>query len=361
MPDVEVYLRDSSVDTGRTTPSPSGVDDPFTFGAQTFWWQCLDIKVDVPTFQTTAISDVDFEIFGDAESLLENGRQCATGLRHENPQRGMIARVFVQIHNRGVQPATNVAAKVFFAGGGLTFPDLPNGFRSNFPNNSVPASSPWQPVASHKVVARIDAGTSQIVGFEWAVPADASNSLALLAVITADNDALATSELNIMQLVTGSKQCGLKNLTVVNPPHTVAPTILALPLDLTASGSGQKFGIKADHAGARMIRALVLSKTLAKQAAEAGLKRVKLTPNDEADLARLLAANAELKGKLDTSVGYAPQEGMMLDGIKLTKARSEPIVVLLDAKARHGYGSLLQLGDGGKVMGGLTFQIEGKG
>ena len=361
MPDVEIYLRDSTVDTGRTTPSPSGVDDPFTFGAQTFWWQCVDIKVDVPTFQTPAISDVDFEVFGDAESLLENGRQFATGLRHENPQRGMTARLFVQIHNRGVQPASNVAAKVFFAPGGLTFPDLPNGFWTNFPNNAVPGSSPWQPVASHKVVPGIDAGTSQIVGFEWAVPANAANNLALLAVITADNDALATSELNIMQLVTGDKKCGLKNLTVVNPPHTVAPTVLAVPLELAAAGPGQSVGLEADRAAAAMIRALVLSKALAKQAEAVGLKRVKLTPDDQADIARLVAAKAELKGKLDTSVGYAPREGLMLDAIKLTGARSEPVVVLLDPKARRGYGSLLQRGGDGSVVGGLTFEVEGHG
>src|SRR5260370_4419679 len=53
MPNVQIYLRDSAVDSGRSSPSPSGVSDPFNFGAQTFWWQCQDIKVDSPSFQTT--------------------------------------------------------------------------------------------------------------------------------------------------------------------------------------------------------------------------------------------------------------------------------------------------------------------
>ena len=81
MPGVEVYLRDSTVDSGRTSPSPSGVPDPFSFGSQTFWWQCQDIKVDSPSFQNPLASDVDFQFFEDDHGVF------ASGLKHENPQR----------------------------------------------------------------------------------------------------------------------------------------------------------------------------------------------------------------------------------------------------------------------------------
>jgi len=115
MPSVEVYLRDSTVDSGRSSPSPSGVPDPFSFGSQTFWWQCQDIKVDSPSFQSQLASDVDFQFFEDDHGIF------AAGLKHENPQRNRTVRVFAQIHNRGINPAANVAVKIFFAGvgGGL--------------------------------------------------------------------------------------------------------------------------------------------------------------------------------------------------------------------------------------------------
>jgi tetratricopeptide (TPR) repeat protein len=79
LPDVAIYIRDSSVDTGRATPSPSGVDDPFNLGQQTFWWNCVDIKVDAPPYQRPAVDDIDFDTFADdhgvvAQSALQSAR-----------------------------------------------------------------------------------------------------------------------------------------------------------------------------------------------------------------------------------------------------------------------------------------------
>src|SRR5262249_52970768 len=176
LPDVEVYLRDNIVDTGRLSPSPSNVDDPFHFGSKAFWFQCPDIKVDSPTFQRPSASDVDFEVFGDDESMIEHGLQFAGGLQGESPQRNRTVRVFVQVHNRGVKSATNVAVKVFFAASSVTLPNLPNGFWTNFPNNSVQLSSPWQAVAAHKIISAIEPGRAQIVSFDWPVAATVSNN-----------------------------------------------------------------------------------------------------------------------------------------------------------------------------------------
>ncbi len=355
MPDVDIYVRDSAVDTGRTTPSPTGVDDPFSFGAQTYWWQCADIKVDVPSFQTPDVAGVDFEFFGDTESMIEDGFQFAAGLRHRNPQRGSAARLFVQVHNRGVAPAINVTVKAFFAVGGLTFPDLPTGFWADFPNNALPADSPWQPVAPHGTIARIDGGTSQIAGFEWTVSTDAPGTLALLAVISADNDSIATSELNIAQLVTGNKKCGLKNVLIVNPPHTVAPAVLAVPLQIAAAGG---FTLEADRAAAAMIRAIVMSRTLAKQAQDSGLKRVKLTKSEKANLEVVLGANPTLNASVDMSAAFAPRKGQVLRALKRNGTRGDAAVLVLSPKAPQGYGSLLQLADDGTILGGLTLKVD---
>src|SRR5262249_46521677 len=127
-PGVEVYMRDTVVDTGRLTPSLSNVDDPFTTGQRVFWWQSPDIKVDISPFHTPALGDVDFAVFADDQSMRDNGIEFAVGLRDERPQRNRPARVYVQVHNRGIQDATNVAVKVFTTPAAGTLPDLPANF-----------------------------------------------------------------------------------------------------------------------------------------------------------------------------------------------------------------------------------------
>jgi hypothetical protein len=132
------------------------------------------------------MTDIDFEFFEDDHGIF------AAGLRHENPQRNRTVRVFVQAHNRGVNPATNVAVKVFFAAAAVALPDLPTNFWSGFPNNVLPGGSPWQQIGPHKIIPSVEPGKSQIVGFEWAVPATAPSNISLLAIMTAENDSITT-------------------------------------------------------------------------------------------------------------------------------------------------------------------------
>lgn len=356
MPDVEIYLRDSAVDTGRLLPSPSGVNDPFNFGAQTFWFQCTDIKVDSPSFVRPLITDVDFELFEDDQSMIENGIQFAAGLTHENPQRNRTVRVFVQVHNRGVKPATNIAVKVFFTPSSGAFPDLPDNFWANFPSNMLPADSLWQPIASHKVLPSVEGGRSEIVGFEWAVPGTSASSMALLAIISADNDSIQTTELNIQQLVTNNKKCGLRNLTVVNPSPVVGPAVKAVQLDLFRSGDAKTFSLEADQNGASLLRSIVLSKRLSKLAKKSKLKKIKLDNDDKMELARMVESSPALKKQLDLKSAYAPRKGVWLESFKLDHKKPEPIVLLVKPKPRAGYGSVIQKSGDGTVVGGFTLQ-----
>ncbi|MFY9588527.1 MAG: hypothetical protein WAT66_13835, partial [Actinomycetota bacterium] len=269
MQDTEIYLRDSTVDTGRQLPSPSGVPDPFAPGFNTHWWQCTDIKVDSPPFQQAALGDVDYVIFNDDHGVY------AAGLIHETTQRNRTVRVFVQIHNRGMTPAQNVAVKVFFADASAGLPALPAGFWTNFPNNALPPGSPWQAVGSHVVVPVLETSRPKVIGFNWNVPASAANHTCLLVILTADNDPIATSETNIGLLVTGNKRCGLKNLAVVDPP-AIGP-MPAIELNLWGDRERREFSIEVEDDGRRRVRGLVLSKRLAKYAEKAELERTKLT------------------------------------------------------------------------------------
>jgi photosystem II stability/assembly factor-like uncharacterized protein len=352
MPNVEVYLRDSTIDTGRTLPSPSGVPDPFSFGSITQWWQCTDIKVDSPSFQRPLLTDIDFEIFEDDHGVFFQG------LVHENAQRGRSVRVYVQAHNRGVTPATNVAVKVFFADASLGLPNLPANFWTGFPNNVLPAASPWQAVAPHIVIPSLQAGSSQVVGFLWNVPATAANHTCLLAITTADNDTLATTALNIPTLVTGQKKCGLKNLTVVNPSPSIGPQVLGIKLNLWATKEGGGiYGIGCDRKGAKMIRGLILSKELAKLAKASDLKTVEPAQFDNAEIARLVEQHPKLRDTHDLKTAFiSTQAGQWLGGLQLSAKQPEEIVVLLDPKPRPGRWSLLQFDKEGKVVGGFTFQ-----
>jgi len=116
--------------------------------------------------------------------------------------------------------------------------------------------------------------------------------------------------------------------------------------------------LEADRAVAGMIRAVVVSKALAKQAQDSGLKRVKLTKDEKANLEVVLDADPALRKSIDVSAAFAPRKGQVLRALGREGARGEAVVVLLSAKAPQGYGSLLQLADDGTILGGLTLRVE---
>jgi hypothetical protein len=90
MPDVDIFVRDNLVDTGRSSPSPSGIVAPFedplqyvSLGDSLWWWQCADAKVDAlegsPLSYQMSVDDVDYVAF-------------ESKLAHRNPQRGNVNR-----------------------------------------------------------------------------------------------------------------------------------------------------------------------------------------------------------------------------------------------------------------------------
>ncbi|HUZ00757.1 MAG TPA: hypothetical protein VMU89_10430 [Thermomicrobiaceae bacterium] len=352
MPDVAIYLRDSVVDTGRSSPSPSGVIDPFAPGAVTYWWQCTDVKVDGPTYQEPALADVDFQEFDDDHGVF------AAGLIHENTQRSRVNRVYVQVHNRGLNPALNVKVRVFFADASLGLPPLPAGFWTNFPNNVLPAASPWQAIGPHKVVPLLESGRPEVVGFEWPVPATAAGHTCLLAIMTADNDPIATTETNIGTLVTTERRASLKNLVVINPLPVIGPAVKLLKLNVWKPGRWERYAIGTDRTGAAMVSGLVLSKRLSEQAGQSRLKRIDLNEETRAELERLVKESPDLKEALDLSAVYQvpSRGGAMLKGLKLQAERPEPIVVVINPRSRTAEGSIIQWADDGTVVGGFALE-----
>jgi photosystem II stability/assembly factor-like uncharacterized protein len=204
MPDVEVYLRDSVVDTGRRTPSPVSGADPFVTAGTIAWWDSTDIKIESAPFQQPF--GVDFEAFEDDRGVF------AAGLTNEVVSGS--SRVYVQVHNRGPVPAINAAVKVFYVDAN-SYQALPAGFWINFPNNSVPAGSAWQPIGPHQILPSVQVGRPQVAAINWNAPTNTSGAVWLLAVVSADNDLISTTELNPSTLVLNNPKCALKRAAVL--------------------------------------------------------------------------------------------------------------------------------------------------
>jgi photosystem II stability/assembly factor-like uncharacterized protein len=200
-PDVDIYLRDNILDTGRG-PAPSGVPHPFDPVNLVWWWQSEDITVDAPPFQTALP-------VGDHVSL-------ANLIEHRSARRGMANRFYVQVHNRGAFKATSVHARAFFANASAGLPNLPGDFWTGVkPFDADPSAAFWTPIGPKQTVAEIEPGETAVFAWNWMVPMSAASHSCLLALVTCTEDALATGVLDVGQLVVDENNVTLKNLTVV--------------------------------------------------------------------------------------------------------------------------------------------------
>ncbi|MBZ0280552.1 MAG: hypothetical protein K8L97_07400 [Anaerolineae bacterium] len=200
-PVVDVYLRDSILDTGERTPTPSDYPNPNDTTNQVYWWTSPDIKVEVQPFYTP---DAVFD-----------GVEFDNDLVHDDPQRNRTNRFYLQVHNCGWQDATNVRIRAFFTDASAGLPNLPIDFWTAFPT-SDPAPNAWQPIGPMRVISTLEPNRPVIVSWDWLVPTSAATHSCLLALITCNEEPLNTTELNIATLITTNKQVCLKNLHVVN-------------------------------------------------------------------------------------------------------------------------------------------------
>jgi photosystem II stability/assembly factor-like uncharacterized protein len=354
LPDVGVYLRDHAADTAHTFPSPDNVTNPFDPGGPSlFWWQSPDIKVDASPFHVPGLDDLDFAAYSDDRSKEDKGIEFASGLGDELPVRGQTARVYVQAHNRGTSAARNVAVRVFSVPAALTWPDLPAGFWTSFPNNVLPAGSPWQPVAAHRVIPAIETGRSVVIGFDWTVPITAGPSVGLLAVVSAENDPATETELVVSNLVRGSRRCSLRNYAVVSPSPLAGPTVPGLAVEVWPAGV--PLSLTFDRGGRALVRGVVLDKARTAAAKKAGWKVVELTEADVEFLAQLTDRRPELKKQLSLRRAWHPPAGA--EALPLAgedEDTAHPIVLLFDLESKPGVGSAVVTGGDRATRGGLT-------
>lgn len=199
-PNVDLYLRDSVLDTGERFPSPSGEPNPNDVSDVVDWWESPDIKVDVTPFY---VPDAVFD-----------GVEFDEDLTHEDAKRTEVNRFYLQVHNRGWQQTTNVRVRAFFADAHAGLPSLPNALTP--PDFNLTSTTNWQPIGPAQTIPVLEPNRPVIVAWDWTVPMSANTHSCLLAVISSGDDPITTAETNVNNLIKSEKRVCLKNLHVIN-------------------------------------------------------------------------------------------------------------------------------------------------
>jgi hypothetical protein len=317
------------------------------------WWECPDIKVEVPPQpRNGTVEPVDFEDdrWPESAGLRELGGRVVP----DQP-----ARVHVQVHHRGDGPLRNVRVRVLAVPACLRPPDLPVG--DWLLTGEPPAGSPWRPVGPAAAIGDLEPGRSAVASFDWRAPWDFPKDICLLAVAAVGPTAggLAGAAVDPADLVARDGRWGVKSVTVLRPePGRV------LMVDLLGSAGRGPFTLAAEGWVARVVGGLVLPRRLGGLAREAGLSAERVSNRWRPELVRLVREDPRLAERLDLTSAFAVRADhreagleLWLEGMELAPDRTEPFLVLLRDPPPSGRGCLLLLDADGGVLGGHTFVV----
>jgi hypothetical protein len=317
------------------------------------WWECPDIKVEVPPRPGNGPLDpVEFEDdrWPWSAGPWERGGRVTPG----RP-----ARVRVQVHHRGDGPLHDVRVRVLAAPACLRPPDVPAGPWLT-DGDDPPPGSPWRPAGPPALVGDLAPGRSAVASFDWQVPGDLPRDLCLLALATAAGSP-APGAGDPADLVTRDPRWGCKNLTVLSPE---AGRVVRLELP---GGVGQgPCTLAAEGWVADLTAGVVLPRRLGRLATEGGLVAGRVAEAWRPELVALVRHEPGLAARLDLATAFAPPQGPRTDGLErwlrgidLDPHHPEPVLLLLQAPALPGRGSLLLLDADGGLLGGHTFRVAG--
>lgn len=357
-PTVDLYLRDSLLDTGERFPSPSNLPNPNDLSDQVYWWESPDIKVDVAPYYTP---DAVFD-----------GVEFDEDLNHEDPKRGEVNRFYLQVHNRGWQEATNVKVRAYFADASTGLPSLPNALVP--PDFNLASTADWQPIGPAKTIPLLEPNRPVIVSWDWEVPASAATHSCLLAVVSSDDDPITTTETNVNDLIKSEKRVCLKNLHVINSPGPVpAQTMVTLdfnnvrdvedvidilidPIYFTEGTIGlltKKLEFRGDEKEA--LRGVQIYKL--REGEDIGNWYVRPGSKEDFDRSKLLET-------LDLTQLYEFDSTKVSEirGIKVGPNQKIPAVITCKGSRKVPYGSTQKFAvmqrQGGEIVGGSTYEIR---
>jgi photosystem II stability/assembly factor-like uncharacterized protein len=345
-PNVDIYVRDHLMATGRILPTPSPVTSNFddalqqvALGDALNWWMCADAKVDSPAAVTHTyqfpVAAVDYLVF-------------ETRLAHTNAQLGLMNRVYVQIHNRGIQPATNVTVKLLYASASPVLPALPADFWTAFPGNGNTAN--WVPIGTAQVIPSVSPTRPEILEWDWTPAANQAEHTCLLLVIDCASDPIpaANKAFDIGTLVTTEKRVGLKNLHLVTA--SPAPVWSRLKISQRAT----MLRVLGPPPGWDV--GLLLPKTAVASLKTRGLTEAKLNKGQATALQRAVGENFKLYSP--AQFRWLAPSGAEISGV-VEKVKEFDLMLLFSPqakRARRGSVSIVAESEG-KVVGGNTFVL----
>jgi hypothetical protein len=255
-PSVDIFVRDHVMDAGRppiAAPVPAAWQDTtrqIALGDSCWWWHCADIKIDAPpTWQLQANE--------------RNYLRFETKLVHEHADKGNQNRVYVQVHNRGPLPASNVTVKLMVASASAGLPPLPSDFWTAWPNSA--GDTNWTPLGAPQIIATLEPLRPIVTQWDWTPPFNADDHTCMLVVIDSPSDpmpAVTKSVFDIGQLVTTEKRAGLKNLHLVDlQPNAIK--LVPIKLWPSASQKGPYVVRLLANSDKQLTTGWLLTKTLA--------------------------------------------------------------------------------------------------
>jgi hypothetical protein len=227
LPDVELYIRDTMLDTGRGV-NTDGRNDPSIFPtAPVLHYLSPNIKIDVPTtsgYQTPG-TNIDFLTFNET---IQDG---SNGVGTISPPPTVHNRFYAEVHNRGRVDATNVQvmAAITNAATGL---GLPAGYTANVQAGTALPGTKWITLGVQTIPA-VRAGFPRVVHFDLpstVLPMPASlpgnSHWCSVVFIHAAQDPFTSTISNVDALTIADRKVGQKNLHLVEfvgappPPGT---------------------------------------------------------------------------------------------------------------------------------------------
>jgi hypothetical protein len=215
LPDVELYIRDTMLDTGRGINTDGRPDPSVSPGSTVVHYLSPNIKVDVPTpagYQT-ATTDIDFLTFND---VLVDG---SNGVGTISPPPTVHNRVYVEIHNRGrVDADVQVMVAITNAATGLM---LPVGYTANVVAGTALPGPKWITLGVNTITG-LHAGAPRIASFDLpstSLPLPASlpgnSHFCMVAFLHSAQDPFTSTERNVDLLCLSDRKVGQKNLHIV--------------------------------------------------------------------------------------------------------------------------------------------------
>jgi photosystem II stability/assembly factor-like uncharacterized protein len=299
-PPVMLLVRDNVFDRG-TIPSPDSLADPEhpitdpthagfykpddTPGGLLHWWNSTDIRIDVPSVDPPAnqIPNADSV---EMESCPIRISDCPPGtLMDSEPVPGKPAKVYIQVTNQGVRPASNVRVIALWTDATTTLPLLPDNFwtvtfRATGQCGPLTGGYGWNLVdvaQPCRTVPVVNPDYPETVRFDWNVPQSSSAQKSLMVLIESQDDPIdpsvrASNERRPWVLVPNHRQIALRNMHVINVPpgpgpfaglnqlRVTGPAGAGRPLDLVvsraATAPGDQVSLVVPELGAATVAGL---------------------------------------------------------------------------------------------------------